>query len=155
MRLLHFFDELLQKKCYMKRVVPDDKTIQDLLKACKNIAVVGLSPKPHRDSFMVARYMQRQGYRIIPVHPKAKEILGETVYCDLIHVPDPIDIVNVFRGPDKIIPVAEDAVKIRPKIFWMQLGIENNDAARLLVDAGVTVVMNRCLKIEHMKMHDK
>jgi predicted CoA-binding protein len=131
-------------------IVDDNKRIEDILKTSKNIAVVGLSPKPHRDSYMVARYMQ--GYRIIPVHPKAKEILGETVYPDLLHIPDPIDIVNVFRAPDKIIPIAEEAVKLKPKVFWMQLGIKNNDAARLLADAGIMVVMNRCLKIEHMKM---
>lgn len=133
-------------------IVHSNETIQDILKASRNIAVVGLSPKPYRDSFMVAHYMQGQEYRIIPVHPKAKEILGETVYPDLTHVPDPVDIVNVFRAPDKIIPVAEEAIKLKPKVFWMQLGIENNDAARLLADAGIMVVMNRCLKIEHMKM---
>ncbi len=133
-------------------IVTDDETIRDILKVSKNIAVVGLSPKPHRDSFMVAHYMQGQGYRIIPVRPKTKEILGETVYPDLMHVPGPIDIVNVFRAPDKIVPVAEETVNVKPKVFWMQLGIENNDAARLLADAGVIVVMNKCLKIEHMKM---
>lgn len=136
-------------------VITDDKTIQDILKASKNIAVVGLSPKPHRDSFLVAHYMQEQGYRIIPVRPKAKEILGEIVYPDLTHIPNPIDIVNVFRAPDKIMPVVEEAVKVKPKMFWMQLGIENNDAARLLADAGIAVIMNRCLKIEHMKMQGK
>lgn len=133
-------------------IVYSNKTIQDILKASRNIAVVGLSPKTHRDSFMVAYYMQGQGYRIIPVHPKAKEILGETVYPDLTHIPRPVDIVNVFRAPDKIKPVAEEAVKLKPKVFWMQLGIENNDAACLLEAAGIMVVMNRCLKIEHMKM---
>jgi predicted CoA-binding protein len=133
-------------------IVDDSKGIEDILKTSRNIAVVGLSPKPHRDSYMVARYMQRQGYRILPVHPKAKEILGETVYPDLMHIRDPIDIVNVFRAPDKIVPVAEEAVRLKPKVFWMQLGIENNDAARLLADAEIMVVMNRCLKIEHMKM---
>ena len=102
-------------------IVDDNKRIEDILKTSRNIAVVGLSPKPHRDSYMVARYMQGQGYRILPVHPKAKEILGETVYPDLMHIPDPIDIVNVFRTPDKIVPVAEEAVRLKPKLFWMQL----------------------------------
>ena len=133
-------------------IIDDNKKIEDILKNGKNIAIVGLSPKSHRDSYMVARYMQEQGYRIFPVHPKAKEILGETVYPDLTHIPDPIDIVNVFRAPDKMVPVAEEAVRLKPKMFWMQLGIENNDAAHLLSDAGIMVVMNRCLKIEHMKM---
>lgn len=136
-------------------IITDDKTIHNILKASRNIAVVGLSPKPHRDSFMVAQYMREQGYRIIPVRPKTKEILGEIVYSDLIHIPDSIDIVNVFRAPDKIMPVAEEAIKVKPKVFWMQLGIKDNDAARLLADAGVMVVMNRCLKIEHMKMQGK
>ena len=133
-------------------IVDDDKEIEDILKASKNIAVVGLSPKPHRDSYMVARYMQGQGYHIFPVHPKAKEILGETVYPDLMLIPDSIDIVNVFRAPEKILPIAKEAAKLKPKVFWMQLGIKNNDAAHLLANAGVMVVMNRCLKIEHMKM---
>jgi predicted CoA-binding protein len=133
-------------------IITNNETIKDILKTSRNIAVVGLSPKPHRDSFMVAHYMLGQGYRIIPVHPKAKEILGETVYPDLTHIPDLIDIINVFRSPDKVTPVAEEAVKLKPKVFWMQLGIENNDAARLLADAGIMVVMNRCLKIEHIKM---
>ena len=136
----------------MIMMIIDDNKIEDILKNSKNIAIVGLSPKPHRDSYMVAYYMQEQGYRIFPVHPKAKEILGETVYPDLMHIPDPIDIVNVFRAPEKIVPVAEEAVRLNPKMFWMQLGIENNDAAHLLFDAGIMVVMNRCLKIEHMKM---
>jgi hypothetical protein len=126
--------------------------IRDILETCRNIAVVGLSPKPHRDSFMVARYMQEKGYRIIPIHPKAREILGERVYPDLGQVPDRIDMVNVFRASDKILPVAREAIYVKPKVFWTQVGIENAAAARLLEDAGIRVVMNKCLKIEHMEI---
>ncbi|MCK5244904.1 MAG: CoA-binding protein [Deltaproteobacteria bacterium] len=126
--------------------------IRDILETCRNIAVVGLSPKPHRDSFMVARYMQEKGYRIIPIHPKAREILGERVYPDLGQVPDRIDMVNVFRASDKILPVAREAISVKPKVFWTQVGIENAAAARLLEDAGIRVVMNKCLKIEHMEI---
>lgn len=126
--------------------------IRDILETCRNIAVVGLSPKSHRDSFMVARYMQAKGYRIIPIHPKAREILGERVYPDLGQVPDRIDMVNVFRASDKILTVAREAISVKPKVFWTQVGIENAAAARLLEDAGIRVVMNKCLKIEHMEI---
>jgi hypothetical protein len=101
---------------------------------------------------MVARYMQEKGYRIIPIHPKAREILGERVYPDLGQVPDRIDMVNVFRASDKILPVAREAISVKPKVFWTQVGIENAAAARLLEDAGIRVVMNKCLKIEHMEI---
>jgi len=131
---------------------PVTDNIRDILETCRNIAVVGLSPKPHRDSFMVARYMQEKGYRIIPIHPKAREILGERVYADLSQVPDRIDMVNVFRASDKILPVAREAISVKPKVFWTQVGIENAAAARLLEDAGIRVVMNKCLKIEHMEI---
>jgi predicted CoA-binding protein len=127
---------------------PSRERIKELLESAGNIAVVGLSDKPDRASHMVAAVMQSKGYRIIPVNPNATEILGETCYAALADIPEPVDIVNVFRRSDQVLSIAEQAVQIKAKVFWLQLGIYNEDAAKLCADNGLEVVMDRCIKVE-------
>ena len=127
--------------------------IAERLASVRTIAVLGLSPKPERDSFRVARYMKDQGYRIVPVRPAQSEILGERVYASLTEIPDAVDVVDIFRNA-KQVPghVAEIlAMKHRPGLAWMQLGISHEGAARELTEAGIDVVMNRCIKVDHAK----
>ncbi|QOL50861.1 CoA-binding protein [Massilia litorea] len=138
------------------------RTIAQILNDSKTIAIVGLSNKPDRASFGVAEYLQGQGYRIIPVNPAyaGEEILGEKVYASLQEAADAlapsgtrIDIVDCFRKPEDIPPLARDAIAIRAGCLWMQLEIENQAAADLARAAGLDVVMNHCLKIEHRKLN--
>ncbi|MZQ81723.1 CoA-binding protein [Paenibacillus sp. 5J-6] len=127
---------------------PSREHIKEILANAGNIAVVGLSDKPDRTSHMVAAAMQSRGYRIIPVNPNATEILGEKCYASLSDIPEPVDIVNVFRRADQVVPVAEEAVKIKAKVFWLQLEIVNEEAARIASEAGLEVIMDRCIKVE-------
>jgi predicted CoA-binding protein len=131
------------------KIINDDNIIRHLLINARTIAVVGLSPKPERDSNMVARYLKDHGYRIIPVRPAQKEILGEKAYSSLDDIDESMDIVNVFRNPAQIMPHAHEALRVKPKLFWMQVGIENQKAAELLTNAGIDVVMNKCIMVEH------
>lgn len=128
-------------------------TISSILKNCRTIAVVGLSPKPHRASFDVARYMQANGFRIVPVNPNADvtEILGEKVYATLLEASqvEKIDLVNCFRNSEDIPPIVDDAVAIGAKAVWMQLGVSHAVAAAKGEAAGLQVVQDRCLKIDH------
>jgi len=134
------------------RILVFEDAIKTHLETAKTIAVLGLSPKPHRDSHMVGRYLMQRGYTIIPVRPAQTEVLGEKAYPSLQDVPVPVDIVDAFINPARILPLAEDAIKIKPKLFWMQLGVENMAAAELLVEACIDVVMNRCIKVDHAKL---
>lgn len=134
------------------RIIENDKDIKRLLLNSKTIAVLGLSPKPARDSNMVAGYLKEQGYKIIPVRPAQKEILGERAYASLNDIKEAVDIVNVFRNPSQIMLHAEEAVRLMPKVLWMQLNIENHEAAELLMAAGIDVVMNQCIMVEHEKL---
>lgn len=128
---------------------PSRERIKELLQGAGNIAVVGLSDKPDRTSHMVAEAMQKKGYRIIPVNPNASgTILGETCYASLADIPEPVDIVNVFRRSEQTVPVAEEAVNIKAKVLWLQQGIYNEDAARIAAEGGLTVIMDRCIKVE-------
>jgi predicted CoA-binding protein len=138
------------------------RTIAQILNDSKTIAIVGLSNKPDRASFGVAEYLQGQGYRIVPINPAyaGEEILGEKVYASLQEAADAlapsgtrIDIVDCFRKPEDIPPLARDAIAIRAGCLWMQLEIENQAAADLARAAGLDVVMNHCLKIEHRKLN--
>lgn len=129
-----------------------DREIRQLLETSKTIAVVGLSDKPDRDSYRVAEYMQRQGYRIIPVNPTVDAVLGEKSYASVSDIPEPVDIVDIFRRPDAVGPVVEDAIAAGAKAVWMQLGIENEEAAEAAEAAGLQVVMDRCMKIEHARL---
>ena len=132
--------------------------ILNILKTCKTIAVVGLSPKVHRDSYEVAEYMQSQGYRIIPINPVAAAsstpILGEKVYATLQEAAkvEKIDMVDCFRNSDDIPPIATEAVQIKAQVLWMQLGIENETAKAEVIAAGLVVVENHCLLIEHRRL---
>ncbi len=131
---------------------PGDPELTDLLRRSRTIAVVGLSPKPHRDSNRVAAYMQEKGYRIIPVYPRGEEILGEKVYRRLEDIPVPVDIVNVFRRSEEVLPVVTSALAIRPAAVWLQLGIENEEAARVAQAGNIMMVMNRCIMTEHRRL---
>jgi predicted CoA-binding protein len=136
------------------RLLEEDRDIRAVLEQTRTIAIVGLSPKPERDSYRVARYLMEQGYKIIPVRPARKEILGERVYASLDQVNGSIDIVDVFRSPAQVLEHAHAALQLRypPRAFWMQLNIENREAADLLMAAGIDVVMNRCIKIDHVRL---
>ncbi|MEW6697739.1 MAG: CoA-binding protein [Bacillota bacterium] len=131
---------------------PTDERIKELLTQCKTIAVVGLSDKPHRDSFKVAEYMQSQGYRIIPVHPRVKEVLGEKAYRTLGEIPDKVDLVNVFRKSEETPPVVKEAIPLKPHAVWLQLGIINDKAAQIATGAGLEYIQNSCIKVEHARL---
>lgn len=128
---------------------PDRPEIKKILEETNTIAVVGLSDKPERTSYMVAEAMQNRGYRIIPVNPTVQgKILGETCYPSLSDIPEPVDMVNVFRRSETTVPVAEEAVKIGAKTLWLQLGVYNEEAAEIASRAGLQVIMDRCVKVE-------
>jgi len=130
-----------------------DDDILWILRHCRTVAVVGLSPKPHRDSYQVARYMQARGWRIVPVNPMAtgQTILGEPVYPSLVEAARHarIELVNCFRNSAEIPPIVEEAIAIGAPAVWMQLGVEHEGAAERARQAGLRVVQNRCLKIDH------
>ena len=129
----------------------DADPIAEILKKCKTIAVVGLSSNPMRPSHEVTEYMQRAGYRIIPVNPNETEVFGEKSYARLEDVPGKIDLVNIFRRPEEVMPVVESAIRIGVPVVWMQLGIENEEAAKKALAAGLVVVEDACILIEHRK----
>ena len=126
-------------------------SIAEILKRCKTIAVVGLSSNPMRPSHEVSEYMQHAGYRIIPVNPNETQVLGEKSYPRLEDVPQGIDIVNVFRRAEEVPQVAESAIRVGAKVVWMQLGIENEGAAAKARAAGLAVVEDACILIEHRR----
>jgi len=134
------------------QIIIDDHRIHELLIRAKTIVVLGLSPKPGRDSYQVASYLKDHGYRIIPVRPAQAEILGEKVYPSLDDLSGAVDIVDAFRSPEQILPHAREALRLRPLAFWMQEGIANPEAAALLTAAGIDVVMDRCIKHEHERL---
>ena len=122
--------------------------IKTIFKDCKTIAVVGLSDNPARPSYGVARYLQQQGFRIIPVNPKLTEVLGEKCYASLRDVPDKIDIVDCFRRSEEMLAIAQDAVAVDAKCLWMQIGVINHEAAKIAQNGGLKVVLDKCTKIE-------
>jgi uncharacterized protein len=134
------------------RIITADADIKTILSSSKTIAVLGLSPKPGRDSYQVAAYLKDRGYTVIPVRPAQEEILGEKAYPSLDEVPGPMDIVDVFRSSEQILPHAHEALRRKPGTFWMQEGIENREAAALLTAAGIDVVMDCCIKREHARL---
>jgi len=125
--------------------------IGKILSDSKTIAVVGLSDKPDRASNSVSGFMQTKGYRIIPVNPTIREALGEKAYASLSEIPEKIDMVNVFRRSEEVLPIAEEAVKIGAKFFWMQEGVHNNQAREILEAAGIPCVIDRCVMKEFLK----
>jgi predicted CoA-binding protein len=129
----------------------DPVTIQRLLETARTIAIVGLSSNERRPSHSVGLYLKRQGYRVIPVNPHETEVLSEVSYPSLLEVPATVDIVDVFRTPDAVPAIAREAVQFHAGALWCQLGVINEEAARIAENGGLAVVMDRCLKIEHAR----
>jgi predicted CoA-binding protein len=126
--------------------------LRSVLQQARTIAVVGLSADSSKPSYLVSKYMQEHGYRIIPVNPKYQQILGEKCYPNLRSIPEPVDMVDVFRKSSDTVHVAEDAVAIGAKTLWLQIGVINDEARRIAESNGVIVVMDRCVKIEHASL---
>jgi predicted CoA-binding protein len=130
----------------------DIPTLRRILKETRTIAVVGLSADWYRPSYFAAKYMQEHGYRVIPVNPKYESILGEKCYRSLRDIPERVDLVDVFRKTQDVGPVADDAIAIKAKVLWQQLGVRNEAAAEKARAAGLDAVMDRCVKIEHGRL---
>ena len=133
--------------------MPDDITkLRRILRTCRTIAVVGLSNEWHRPSYFAAKYMQEHGYRVIPVNPRYREVLGEHCYPALADIPEPVDLVDVFRRTEDVLPIAHAAIAIGARCLWQQIGVRNLEAELLVAAAGLDSVMNRCVKIEHARL---
>jgi len=132
-------------------VMPSVERLRKIFAETGNIAVVGLSPKENRPSNQVARYLLEAGYRIIPVNPGREKILGLKCYPNLLAIEGPVDVVDIFRRADQVEPIVRDAVSIGARVIWMQQGIVNEQAAVLAENAGLTVIMDRCIKVDHMQ----
>lgn len=130
----------------------NDEQIKHILATAHTVASVGLSTNPDKASHRVARFLQRKGYRVIPVNPGAAEILGEKAYPDLRSIPDQIDVVQIFRPSSDVPPIVEDAVAIGAETVWMQIGISNAEAAQVAEAAGLQVIMDRCMRREHLRL---
>jgi len=130
----------------------DINTLRRILRESKTIAVVGLSADWFRPSYFAAKYMQEHGYRVIPVNPKYPEILGEKCYKSLRDIPGKVDLVDIFRKTQDVMPIAEEAIAIGAKVLWQQLGVRNEAAAAKARAAGLEAVMDRCVKIEHGRL---
>lgn len=130
----------------------DINTLRRILKESKTLAIVGLSANWYRPSFFAAKYLQEHGYRVIPVNPAYEEVLGEKCYPSLKDIPEQVDIVDCFRKSEDIEPLARQAIEIGAKVLWLQLGVVNEKAAKLARDAGLEVVQDRCVKIEHGRL---
>lgn len=130
----------------------NDQTMKDILLSAKTIASFGLSSNPGKESYGIAQYLQAQGYRMIPINPTADEILGEKSYPDLESVPEPIDVVQVFRKSEDVPPVVESAIRVGAKAVWMQEGIVNEAAAQKAREAGLQVVMDACMRGTHRRL---
>lgn len=132
-------------------VYQDERTIRDLILSARTVAIVGLSPNVLRPSNFVGFYLQRHGYRIVPVNPRETEILGEKSYPSLTDIPFPVDIVDVFRAPEAVPGIAREAVQIGAKALWLQFGVISPEGARIAEEGGLKVVMDRCMKVEHAR----
>ena len=130
----------------------DIPTLRRILHESRTIAMVGLSANWYRPSYFAAKYLQDHGYRVIPITPQYEEVLGERCYPNLAEVPEPIDVVDCFRRAEEIPALAHEAVAVGAKVLWMQLGIENNEAAEIARQGGVEVVSDRCMKIEYARL---
>lgn len=130
----------------------DSATLRNILQDHKRVAVVGLSANPMRPSYFAGKYLQEHGFDIVPVNPNYQTILGEPCYPDLLSIPGKVDIVDLFQKPDKALPFARQTVEIGAKALWMQLGVVNEEAAQLARQAGLQVVMDRCMKIEYARL---
>lgn len=130
----------------------DIPTLRRILRHCRTVAVVGLSSEWHRPSYFAAKYMQQHGYRVIPVNPRYTEVLGERCYPSLDDIPDKVDMVDVFRRTEDVLPIAHQAIRIGARCLWQQIGVMNAEADQLVRAAGLDSVMNRCVKIEHARL---
>ena len=129
-----------------------DKVMKDILLSAKTIASVGLSSNQEKESYWIASYLREQGYRIIPVNPTATEILGEKAYPDLSSVPGKVDVVQVFRKPEAVPPVVDEAIQIGAKVVWMQEGISHEESAQKARAAGLQVIMDACMRATHRRL---
>jgi len=143
---------MIEQCCDIPEYNPPPQEIQNILRNVKKIAVVGLSPKEDRDSNKVARYLMAQGYEVIPVNPGQREILGRTCYKSLKDIPFPVDMADLFLNPKRVAPVVDQAIDKGIPVIWMQLGIVHNEAAKKARQAGIKVIMNKCVKMEHQAM---
>ena len=141
-------------ECPMPTInIHDDAIIKEILTQSKRIAIIGLSPDPTKDSHKVAKYLQEHGYKIYPIYPKEEFILGEKVYRSLSEIPEPVDMVDMFRKPEIADTLLEEVLKRGDvKVFWLQLGIINNEACEKAKANGLLAVQNKCTKIEHAKV---
>ena len=130
----------------------DIPTLRRILQDNKTIAIVGLSANWYRPSYFAAKYLIDHGYRIIPVNPMYAEVLGQKCYPTLADIPEPVDVVDCFRRSDQIIPLAHEAIAIKARVLWLQLGVINEEAAKIARDAGLDVVVDRCMKIEYARL---
>jgi predicted CoA-binding protein len=130
----------------------DINTLRRILRECRVLAVVGLSADWYRPSYFAAKYMQEHGYRVIPVNPKYDTILGQRCYKSLRDIPEKVDLVDIFRKTQDVMPIAEDAIAIGARVLWQQLGVKNDAAAAKARAAGLEAVMDRCVKIEHGRL---
>jgi len=128
------------------------KTIKEILKDCHTVAVVGLSSNPEKASHRVAAYLKSSGYKVIPVNPKEKEALGEKAYSDLSSIPEKVDVVDIFRRSEDVLPTVEEAIRIGAGTVWMQLGVVNQEAEDKAEEAGLAVVMDACMMREHQDL---
>ncbi len=138
-------------ECQLPEFNPEDEEIRGILENNRTIAVVGLSANPDKDSHRVARYLKEHGYHIVPVNPKTEEILGQKCYANLKEIPFSVDIVDIFRKIEAIPAVVDEAIATGAKVVWMQLGLAENQSAHKARSAGLQVVMNKCIKIEHSR----
>jgi predicted CoA-binding protein len=131
---------------------PTENEIRGILENYTTVAIVGLSDKPERDSYAVAKYLKENGYTVIPVNPTRSEILGERSYPDLSSIPQQVDIVDIFRHIDAIPGIVDEAIRIKAKVVWMQLGLAHDECAQKARKAGLVAVQSKCIKIEHEKL---
>jgi len=130
---------------WRSNLIESPDQVADILRSSRTVAVVGIKDAPFEPAFYVPQYLQQQGYRIIPVNPKFKRVLGERCLASLLEIQGPVDVVEVFRAPENVMPHAQEALQLKPDVFWMQDGIEHPPAARILAEAGIRVVQNRCM----------
>ena len=148
---LFLFPELNKKSSFLPAIMIEEK----ILREYRTVAIVGLSPDPNRPSHRVATYLSSHGYKVIPVNPDAQEILGTRSYPDMSSIPQPVEIVDIFRRSEEVMPIVDEAIKIGAKAVWMQEGVINEEAASRARGAGLLVVMNRCMLKEHKRLSKK
>ena len=132
--------------------IEDGKAIETILRNARTIAVVGASPKPGRDSGAIASFLAAKGYTVFPVNPVYQEVLGMKCYPDLTSIGSPVDIVDVFRNPDDLMPIIDEAIATGAKTVWLQLGVVNEEAAKKAEQAGIQVIMDRCIAVDYRRL---